>query len=72
MMRAPLPLWRGLGGNREVPPRLIRDRMVAACSRRRRGLVGETWFPPRDGAAANAAAEEAAMERSRELAAGAP
>jgi len=51
---------------------VIRDRLVAACSRRKRGLVGETRFPPRDGAGANAAAEEAAMERLRELAAGAP
>jgi hypothetical protein len=34
--------------------------------------VGETWFPPRDEAPTIAGAEEAAMERSRELAAGAP
>jgi hypothetical protein len=33
--------------------------------------VGETWFPPRDGATAIAGAQEAAMERSLELAAGA-
>ena len=32
--------------------------------------MGETWFPPWDGAAAAAAAEDAAMERSRELAEG--
>jgi hypothetical protein len=35
-----------------------------------RGIGGETWFPPRDGAAAGAAPEDAAMERSQELAAG--
>ena len=35
---------------------------------RRKGSVGETWFPPREGAAK--AAEDAAMERSKELAEG--
>src|SRR5262249_62392194 len=72
LTEAPLLRWRGFGGNREVPPNAIRDPRVAAYFRGRRGGVGETWFPPRDGAAAHAAAEEAAMERSRELAAGAP
>jgi hypothetical protein len=52
---------------------LSRDRKVAVISQKRRGFVGETGFPPRDGAAASsAAAEKAAMERSRELAAGEP
>jgi hypothetical protein len=40
------------GENREVLPRAIRDMDVAAWLRRRRGPVGETGFPPRDGAAA--------------------
>ena len=62
----------GAWGDREVPPNAVRDRQVAANLRRRRGLVGETWFPPRDEVAALGAAQEAAMERSRELAAGAP
>ena len=70
--RASSPLWRGSGGNQGVPPFRVRDRQVAANLCGRRGPAGETWFPPRDGAAAHAAAEEAAMERSRELAAGAP
>jgi hypothetical protein len=70
-MRGSIAEWRGPGGNRKVPLSAIRDG-VAACSEKRRGHVGETWFPPRDGAAAEAAAEDAAMERSRELAEGEP
>src|SRR5439155_14470330 len=60
----------GRGEGEKIPPK--RDRQVAANFRGRRGLAGETWFPTRDEVAARAATQEAAMERSRELAAGAP
>jgi hypothetical protein len=68
-MRRSIAAWRGTGGNREVPPLAIRDE-VAANKKRRGGHMGEIWFPPRDGTAALAAVEDAAMERSRELAEG--
>jgi len=59
--------WRGPGGNREVPPPELLDG-VEANTEEEGGARGKHGFPR----ATEPEAEEAARERSRELAAGEP
>jgi hypothetical protein len=71
--------WRGLGGNREVPPNEIRagrgdpsGAYSAAYFPEEGGPRGKHGFPRATERSPKAVAEEAAMVRSRELAAGEP
>jgi hypothetical protein len=71
--------WRGRGGNREVPPNEIRagrddlsGAYSAACIPKEGGSWGKHGFPHATERPPEAVAEEAAMVRSRELAAGEP